>query len=351
MVTSTAPLSRPALISRGWDFWLLGGASLLLWLPFFFLLPATSQTGGDAFVQAVVTMSAVDLLVNQPHLLASYHLAYGRGRAFVLKHWFHTLFVPIALILAFVWAFTMLGRPEGALVLGGAVNFMFLCSGWHYTKQAFGVTMVYAAYDGYSMQRWQRELIRYSLLALWIYSFARGAGGPDRGGVYAMRWNLWLPDWVAPVTGSVLLVLVVGVLLGVVARNWRERRPSLNMVTPYLAIFFWFVPWLRPYAFYQLGPVFHGMQYLPFVYRVERFRSPGLKLQMAWLGLVGLMAVGWMVMKTIPGVLDGWMAGPATQLSFFVVAAGVFCNVHHIFLDNALWRLGEDRDVRQALIH
>ena len=342
----------PALISRKWDFWLLGGASLVLWIPFFFLWPAT---GYDSFVQGVATLTAVDLLVNQPHLLASYRLAYGRGQEFILRHWLHTLLVPAALLLTFVWAFWLLVQPNttpeaGSAVLAGAVNLMFLLSGWHYTKQVFGVTMVYARYDGYELLRWQRELIRYSLLILWIYSYASGPGGPNRAGLYSMQWNKLLPVWLAPLSGGVLACLVLAVLGGVIAGNWRKRRPSLNLFTPYLSIFLWYVPWLRPYAFYQLAPVFHGLQYLPFVYRVERYRSPQLRRQVAWMGLVTLMAIGWMLMHTVPAALDGWASGNLRMISFFVVCAGIFCNVHHIFLDNALWRMGQDPEVRQALL-
>jgi hypothetical protein len=55
------------------------------------------------------------------------------------------------------------------------------------------------------------------------------------------------------------------------------------------------------------------------------------------------------LLQGVPGLLDGHGLHRA-QFSFFVVAVGVFFNVHHIFLDNVLWRLGEDRDVRQALM-
>lgn len=338
---------RPALLSRRWDFWLLGGASLVLWIPFALLAPA----GPSDWVQAVVTLSAIDLLVNQPHLLASYHLAYGRGREFILRHWFHTLLVPLGLLLTFAWAFWLLMQPDtpaesAAAVMGGAVNFMFLVSGWHFTKQAFGVTMVCANYEGYPLTRWQRELMRYSLLTLWWYSFACGPGGPRRVGPYSLQWNQSFPHWLAPLLGWVLAALTLGVVVGVFAR----RRPGLNVLAPYCSVFLWFIPWLRPYAYYQLAPVFHGLQYLPFVYRVERFRNPALARHLAWLGLVGLMAIGWMVMRTIPESLDGWAAGKVEMISFFLVSAGVFCNVHHIFLDNVLWRIGEDKELRQALL-
>ena len=38
------------------------------------------------------------------------------------------------------------------------------------------------------------------------------------------------------------------------------------------------------------------------------------------------------------------------KFSFFLVVSLFFFGVHHIILDNVLWRIGQDTEVRKALL-
>ena len=57
--------------------------------------------------QAAVLALSLSLVVNYPHFLFSYRLAYTRGRGFVLAHWWQLIAVPLALagLLAAAYAF------------------------------------------------------------------------------------------------------------------------------------------------------------------------------------------------------------------------------------------------------
>jgi hypothetical protein len=119
-------------------------------------------------------------------------------------------------------------------------------------------------------------------------------------------------------------------------------------------MFVWFAPWLRQteYFLYTV-PFFHSLQYLGFVYRVERFRADermqARELRGVTVALV-LLASGWLAFELVPGVLDRvWMR--ASGLEFFVLASVIFINIHHFFLDNVLWRIGGDPEVRKALLN
>ena len=106
-------------------------------------------------------------------------MAYGRGQTFVVKHWFHLLLVPMLLLGFLTCAYCLAVEPKSldisAQMMGAGVNLMFLTVGWHYSKQAFGCMMVYAAYDRYPLDRVQRESLRFSLLSVWWYNFAHSS--------------------------------------------------------------------------------------------------------------------------------------------------------------------------------
>ena len=82
-------VGRPrALTTRFVDFWLLGGASLLVWLIMFAVQGFRSAWAIDQhFKNLTVTTASLSLIVNYPHFLVSYKLAYGRGQAFITTYW------------------------------------------------------------------------------------------------------------------------------------------------------------------------------------------------------------------------------------------------------------------------
>ena len=82
-------------------------------------------------------------------------------------------------------------------------------------------------------------------------------------------------------------------------KNYRERRvmPSLNMVVPFVALYLWWLPRTRQSEFYLLlTPLFHSLQYLTFVYRMEQRRletGPRVELRATVL-VVALVTAGWL---------------------------------------------------------
>lgn len=346
------------LVSRSFDFWLVGGASLLVYL---IMLVGSDFRGlygvSNQFGNLAVTMASMSLFVNYPHFLASYRLAYGRGKQFLLKHWFQTLIAPCLMINFLVAAYWLANQPGSKLIceqmLGAGINFMYFTVGWHYSKQAFGCMMVYAAYDRYPLDRIQRESIRYSLLSIWWYSFAFGNLG-ERGTFWSLNYATWqVPFWLYELSRAIFFALLAWTLYRVLYQNWKNgHRPNPTLWVPYLAMVVWFAPCFRqPDYFFYVVPFFHSLQYLTFVYRVERAR-PALR-QSALRGsllVLGLLLSGWLAFELIPGNLDQLYDNLRTfGFSFFLLSANLFINIHHYFLDNVLWRVREDETVRSAL--
>ena len=358
MSTTTAPVRTNYLVSRTLDFWLLGGASVLAYLAMTMAAGFRNWYGvSNQYGNLAVTMATMALFVNYPHFLASYRLAYCRGQSFVLKHWFNLLLVPSLLVGFISCAYCLVVDPPMRSVseqmLGAGINFMFFTVGWHYSKQAFGCMMVYSAYDRYPLDRVQRESLRFSLLSLWWYNFANSSQTPT-GAFWSLKYATWqLPHWAYLLSFYLFQAILAWVAYRVFYRNWRAgHRPSPTFLIPYIAMMLWFAPCLRqPEFFFYVVPFFHSLQYLTFVYRVERSR-PSIR-ESAGRGtalILGLALTGWMAFEVVPGNLDMSMQATTTfGFSFCLIAANLFLNIHHYFIDNVLWRVREDPVVREAL--
>ncbi len=380
-----ASVTRRALTSRALDFWLLGGASIAVWLAMmvseaFRSRPAVDQGLGRAAVLAL----SLSLVVNYPHFLFSYKLAYTRGRAFVMAHWWQLVAVPLGLagllILAYAfyqvpvanlpWATAttealspfglnaqvVAGPRVGDLLLGMAFNLMILTIGWHYTKQVFGCMMVYAHFDEYPLTPAQRRVTRWALLAMWALVFVdNNRSGTWRAHLTFSYSSFDLPDIAAPVAGVVVAAGLGLAAYRVVYANYAAtgRLPSVNFLVPMAALYIWWLPFTRQEEFYFfMAPLFHAVQYLPFVYRVEDSRRRAARAgQVALVAVVAaVVAAGWLAFELLPGAADAWLdTSAALGLSFFVIAAMLFINIHHYFIDNVIWRF-TDPAVREHLL-
>ena len=385
LASPPAPATRHALISRTADFWLLGGASIAVWL---------AMIGADRFRdrpmvderlgQLALAALSLSLVVNYPHFLFSYKLAYTRGRAFVATHWWQLLAVPagLAVLLAAAYAFyavpvadltwtagmaaalapfglnaqVVSGPRLGDLLLGVAFNLMTLTIGWHYTKQVFGCMMVYAHFDGYPMTPAQRRVTKWALLAVWALAFVdNNRAGAWRSHLTFSYSSLDLPDMAAPLAGIIVATGLGLAAYRVVYANYKAigRLPSANFLVPMAALYIWWLPITRQDEFYFfMAPLFHSVQYLPFVYRVEDSRRRAAAAGQAALVIAtaAVLVAGWLSFELVPGAFDAFLnTSAALGISFFVIAATLFINIHHYFIDNVLWRFS-DPAVREHLL-
>jgi hypothetical protein len=385
LASPPAPAHRHALTTRPLDFWLLGGGSILVWLVM--AVAAAFRTRPDVdqrLGQAAVLALSLSLVLNYPHFLFSYRLAYTRGRGFVLAHWWQLIAVPLALagLLAAAYAFYQVpvanlpwaaaaagalspfglnaqvvsGPRFGDLLLGITFNLMILTIGWHYTKQVFGCMMVYAHFDGYALTPDQRRVTRWALLGMWALVFVdNNRSGAWRSHLTFSYSSFDLPDLAAPVAS---LIVATGLGLAayrVVYANYKAsgRLPSVNFLVPMAALYVWWLPLTRQEEFYFfMAPLFHSVQYLPFVYRVEDSRRRTARAsQAALVGVVAAVVVaGWLAFELVPATVDRFLdTSAALGISFFVIAAMLFINIHHYFIDNTIWRFS-DPAVKEHLL-
>jgi hypothetical protein len=384
---STTVATQPprVLTTRFLDFWLLGGASLLIWLVMFSVQGFRASWAIDQhFKNLTVTTASLSLLVNYPHFLISYKLAYSRGRSFILGNWWQLIVVPILLVSLFALAFFAYSFPIGqvpfvsavtaalapwganAQVLAGprfgdvvftaVFNLMIFTVGWHYTKQVFGCMMVYAHFDGYRLTQSQRTLTKWALLSIWGMNFVYGniSGGENNFSQFKYH-SFDLPDIAAPISELVVAAGFVLVLYKVFYANYKSTgaRPSLNMLAPFVALYVWWLPQTRQYEYYfLLTPLFHSLQYLAFVYKMEDTRLKAVRHREVHATMIacGVVLAGWLAFEFVPNSLDNQFATFNTwQMFFFFTAAMLFINIHHYFIDNVIWRF-KDPEVRAYLL-
>jgi hypothetical protein len=387
--SATLPATnRPApraLTTRALDFWLLGGLSLLVWALMFAAEGFREQVLVDDQFQRVAAWTlSLALVVNYPHFLMSYKLAYARGLSFAVAHWWQLIAVPLVLAGLFgaAWALydvrtdtlpwvaaarewlapwganaQVLARPRlGDLLFTGAFHLMILTIGWHYTKQVFGCMVVYAQYDGYVLSPAQRTLLRRALYTVWAMSLVDfNIAGDWRSFVGFTFSSFDLPDVLHPLSQVVVAGAVWLVVRDVFSANYRatQQRPSLQMLVPAVALVVWWLPLTRQEEFfYLLAPLFHSLQYLAFVYKVEGARlRDARRRSAAAAGLaVGIVIAGWLAFEFLPRSADARFGTPAAwQVPFFFAAAYLFINIHHYFIDNVIWRMKDPR-VRASLL-
>ena len=379
------PAAPKALTSRFVDFWLLGGASLLVWLVMIAVQGFRASWAIDQhFKNLTYTAASLSLLVNYPHFLMSYKLAYGRGRSFVARHPWQLAIVPCLLAGIFAVAFWKYDVPVGRLpgmtglinvlapwgtnarVLSGprlgdllftaVFNVMLFTVGWHYTKQVFGCMMVYAHFDRYPLSTVQRTIIKLALLSIWWLTFIySNMSGSQNDFSQFKYYSFDLPDIAVPIAGFLVAGGFALAMYKVFYANYRSagRLPSLNLVVPFVALYVWWLPVTRQYEFYfLLTPLFHSLQYLAFVYKMEdsRLKPKRHREVLATAIVFGIVVAGWLASEFLPNTIDNQLGTfNSWHMFFFFTAAMLFINVHHYFIDNVLWRF-RDREVQEYLL-
>jgi hypothetical protein len=66
--------------------------------------------------------------------------------------------------------------------------------------------------------------------------------------------------------------------------------------------------------------------------------------------VAAVLLAGWLAFELVPGAFDALLGtSAALGISFFVIAAMLFINNHHYFIDNVIWRFA-DPEVRSHLL-
>ncbi|MCM0605985.1 MAG: hypothetical protein KA715_07825 [Xanthomonadaceae bacterium] len=383
-----------SLISKLWDFWLLGGASIVFWVFMITLkqLKEFSEPLEKHFVGLAPVFALLLVFCNYPHFMMSYKFAYGQGTKFVWKNWISLVAVPVLLAASFGLAFFLfeteidafqsvgfinlvtdkvgldfrLGSLKnlGTEILSFSVLLMFLLVGWHYSKQVFGCVILYSRYEKYPLSQLQRNLIKWSLLSVAVFNFLYLS-------IYSPQYNstsvpktyflnipsvpLGLPGWFIPLSELIVGVLTVASAYLIFYRNYKNKKilPSLNLITPWIAFYIWWIPVSSLGEYYFLAvPFFHSLQYLAFAYRRDVSRAQNMKKFNFTMSVrvVLLLFMGLITFELLPSFLDSYSESYWNfRTWFFMISIPVFINIHHYFIDSVTWKF-ESKEVSESLL-
>ncbi len=387
---STGDAQARALVAPSVDFWLVGGAGVLVYLAFQYAVqnwPTLDWTG-----QAAIWAAYFAFAINFPHFAYSYLLFYPgyfrrlTGTETTLASKIRLVVAGLAVPLFLIGYFIHAWKAQDAQLLAWAVMAMIFTVGWHYVKQGYGVFITLSVYKGVFYKEWQKRILYVNAYVVWIYTWCRTNSVTGVQPYYDITYHVTAyPGWL--VNGSYYLALATSTLAAcVIVQRWFDDQKrvfldksgfafstkgvSVNAVMGYVAaIYLWVMfPYGNP-AFYVFIPLFHSLQYFPFVYKFKtsefnRTKSapegnPQATYRRAVTWLLAFtaagIALGALFFDTIPNYMDShpWVNGDMTKFieldpQFYLISFIVFINIHHFFIDSAFWRR-DNTDVQRNL--
>lgn len=360
MAVSQVLTERPMVrfpFSRTVEFFAAGGLSILL-LPLCLLFAPDGQEVQIGLIGIASVWLAY--VINDPHFLVTYQIFYrdylakingiGYQRPEQLRYLLAGLVFPGLLLL---WIGAIFAFSSSAMA-AGMMQLMFILVGWHYVKQGYGVLSVLSARQGVFYSKLESRLVVAHCLITWIYAWTMPMAERvpfEMDGIEYMAMGFgYLPIELMFVLFLVSGIAAIGILVRkfVVARQWPPVTPLVGL---FVTLYLWVVWTGFNEAFSYLIPALHSVQYLFFVFLLERGRAhatapatntrPHIVRHLMTIACFAL-GFGWLMFHLVPNWLDMnvyWnedLLGP----TIFMATITGFINIHHFMMDNVIWRKG-----------
>lgn len=347
LVPQPSTVPHRHLFGRVWDFWLLGGGSLIALLGLYLAF----DEKGRGFSIAMTLFLAN--FINHPHFAHSYQMFYRDfgnkltryPKALRIRYFVSGIVIPVVLITFF--ALTVVS--ESVRLLGIAANLMFFLVGWHYVKQGYGMAMVDAVLKRAFYTEQEKKGLLQNAYAVWLFSWllVNYLAGSKQGSYFD------IPYFVIPV--SVMVLTLSGVVcawtsLRVIYLLWKRQGAKQSIAwNGLLAYGVSLYAWLLvrdPFMLLWI-PLFHSLQYMAVVWRYEINRSKGQSssarpaLRFALFSIIGF-GLGYLGFWFLPEWLNANISYSKELFGsyLFMYVFWIFINVHHYTLDAVMWRKG-----------
>lgn len=335
----------------------IGGLSMIA----YFIIKITSTVQADDSTSWFIYYFS--FVVNFPHFLVSYQLLYWDARERLFSNYRYivaSIVSPGILIGIILYGLT---KPD-AVVLGHLLNAMYFFVGWHYIKQTFGVVSVCNAHEKIFYNKTERFAVKGFLYGIWAMSWI---SLNTSGAQYAMEgisytsFNLD-PTWLE-YTYYYLIAFAGLCLITGYQKYIREGKTiSLSGFVAVIALVLWYLPVLNNPTFFLIVPFFHSLQYLYFVYLVKTHEANTLVpdrstasarkefFKKYYAYLTWPFITGAIFMWFLPRYLDqtGILRDNFASAAPFMFAFTIFINIHHYFIDHAIWR-GDNPKMKKFL--
>lgn len=254
---------------------------------------------------------------------------------------------------------------NSALFTGALLSIFLLTAFWHWTTQAFGISLIYCQKHGYSMTVFERDAFRWFMRGLAGYFIIRMLVFPDRyvpsnfAAVPVTKFPA-LPEPLHEAARWALILVITAFVATVLRKLLTEKKflpfPVLSMIA--VICCFGFAEDRESMLIWFYGPAFfHGSQYLAVTlsYHLKQQGLPeGMPTSQISRLMFGLPGLKYMAIAIAGGIVL-YVGIPAVSALFgydrIMVLGLVFSllSLHHIITDAAIWRL-RDPNCRRLLI-
>ncbi len=326
---------------------LVGGFSLIS----FFFIKLMGSTQADTSTSWFIYYFS--FIANFPHFLVSYQLLYWdfRDRAFSNYRFIVATVISPGILAGLL--FYGLSKPDQS-ILGHLLNAMFFFVGWHYIKQTFGVISVCNTREKVFYNKDERFVLKGFLYSIWGLSWI---SLNTEGSEYAMEGipytSFSLPaaslDWAY---GILSLFAIYCGFMGYKKYIREGQVISFSGLISIIALLAWYLPVLYNPTYFLVVPLFHSLQYLYFVYLVKSNQAEQLAPQRndpSSRKTYFKNLYGYLIWPFIFGAIFMWFLPRGLDSSIplsekfpganpFMFTFTVFINIHHYFIDHAIWR-------------
>lgn len=346
-----APSQHASIVSPFVDFLMVGGLTfavfVIAYLPIWENMPADSL---------YIIGFWLIFVVNFPHFIHGYQVLYKNygqkirnnqaGTASRVRYIIAGIVSPLMLA-----GFLIYGALQPTTqIIGYGANIMFFFVGWHYVKQGYGILMMLSVRKKVFFDDVEKKVLLANAYIVWMFSWLQFNFVFDRDVFHDIPFALLdIPSAFMLAAKAALVIWTIGALFFLIKKFDRLQTLSFNGLTAYAcALYGWvLLAYINPLALIFI-PALHSLQYLLFVWKLAyektKERTQAADVRSIFKSMLPFLAVGFggglVFFYWLPTSLDKMVAynadvfGPQLFMFMFMI----FLNVHHYFIDFAIWR-------------
>ena len=268
------------------------------------------------------------ILFSYPHFIASYFWFY-KNKDLREESRFVGVYLPGIIIALLILVFTL----QISYLQQGMLMAAWILLFWHFAKQSYGCS-VYLAKS--ALPQLSKTMLLNSYLCLAGFGFLN----IHRKDAQILLFKSYVKVFNVPEYFSLALLIFAWLLFAGFIWSYVKESGTKNrliyIVIPWVANLMWF-SWWAIESFFALIPIFHALQYGPFILQgVSRLQLESKKFIQTMFGIFVLSTLFFVGIPYL--MLQYWPAAG----SMLVSGIFIFLNLHHFFIDSVGWRLSRE---------
>ena len=351
---------KPYLLSPVVDFLMIGGLSVIFLTAFLILVPDSKDMNKLGW-----TMFYLSFFVNFPHFMISYQFLYLDNYKRIMQDWrlFTAAFTVPTVLTVYIVYFVFIEKSY--LSLGRLTNLMLFLSGWHYVKQIVGCIVVSASLREFYFTTRERSVLLTHALSIWFISYFNGNIRYHKEDFYGIPYStIAFPKLFLSIAYGIAFISLI-ILVWQMLQKYIDKGKVLpfNSLVAFSTLYLWQIPLLYHPGYFLMIPFFHSFQYLLFAFAYVKNRFVSLsqsldkvqyrkKLTTSVVTYVGISFItGALFFHFVPDGLNRWIDYDKDffGIQLFTFVFHIFINIHHYFIDFAIWRK-DNENIRQYLL-